>query len=42
MANFRPEIGHDATLNGHNSVILSDIDVRPHQNDQLGETDRMV
>ena len=45
MANFWPKTGQDTTfaptLNLHNSAILSDFDVRQHQNDYLGETNRM-
>ena len=39
LANFRPEIGQDATFsptlssNWRNSAILSDFDDWPHQND---------
>ena len=47
IADFQPDIGQDATfapsLNGHiTRTFLSDIDIRPHQNDQLAETNRMV
>ena len=46
MTYYLPKMGQDAvfvrTLNGHNSVIFIRLDVRPHQNDQLIETNRMA